>query len=46
MEQYECTKCYEVFNGKDECTEHTKEKHYSFKLRGTDLILVLKEGKL
>ena len=38
--EYECTKCHCIFEGKDECIEHTKEsKHYSFKLRGTRLVL-------
>lgn len=38
--EYECTKCYCIFEGKDECLQHVKDKkHYSFKLRGTELIL-------
>jgi len=38
--QLECTKCNEVFDSNYECSQHCrKEKHYSFKLRGTSLIL-------
>ena len=38
--EYECTKCHCIFECKDECFEHAKEsKHYSFKLRGTQLVL-------
>jgi len=37
--EYECEKCYETFN-KEEMIEHVKEnKHYTFKLIGTKLIL-------
>jgi hypothetical protein len=35
--QYECSKCYEVF-AKEELLGHARDKkHYSFKLRGSNL---------
>jgi uncharacterized C2H2 Zn-finger protein len=38
--EYECTKCHCIFEGKDECDQHVKDQqHYSFKLKGTKLIL-------
>lgn len=40
--QYECEKCYDVFNSMEECLKHIKEKeHYTFKLRGTNLVLAI-----
>ena len=38
-DQYQCTKCYEVLT-KEELLKHAKEeKHYSFKLRGSNMIV-------